>query len=212
MDKQETIRQIRRKIFLARDGESASSLREKGIVYKTVLGVPIVTLRKIAANYPPDSSVADELWTNDHRELKILATMIQDPQSFAGSGQWVKDIQNLELAEQAVMNLFCKLENAKSLALDWIRSENLYTAICGFLLLTRLFSQNIPVDNEEAILYFNALDQALSSESILLKNAALASLKRLGRQSVLHSKEILARYSGTPFLDELKFDFDFYMA
>ena len=202
---------IRKKVFLARDGVNADSLRKKGINYKMVYGVPITTLRRIAADYSPNAELANKLWPEDNRELKILSTMIQDPASFENANQWVEEIGNLELAEQACMNLFCKLQNAPQLAQQWILSDKSYTLICGFLLYTRLFSQNISIEGEDAVVYFNAIDKALNSNHLLLQNAALNSLKRLGRQSILHSKNILEKINTTsPFYEELKFEFDFF--
>ena len=202
---------IRKKVFLARDGVNADSLRKKGINYKMVYGVPITTLRRIAADYSPNAELANKLWPEDNRELKILSTMIQDPASFENANQWVEEIGNLELAEQACMNLFCKLQNAPQLAQQWILSDKSYTLICGFLLHTRLFSQNISIEGENAVIYFNAIDKALNSNHLLLQNAALNSLKRLGRQSILHSKNILEKINTTsPFYEELKFEFDFF--
>jgi hypothetical protein len=66
------ISQIRKKVFLARDGVNADSLRQRGINYKTIYGVPISTLRKIAAGYFPNEEIADTLWKEDNRELKII--------------------------------------------------------------------------------------------------------------------------------------------
>ncbi len=203
--------QIRKKVFLARDGANADSLRQKGINYKMVYGVPIITLRKIAVEHFPNAELANQFWKEDNRELKILATLIQNPESFEEAGLWVKSICNLELAEQACMNLFCKLQNASQLANNWVQSNELYIAICGFLLYTRLFSQNISVDGENAVIYYNSVDKALASDSLLLQNTALASLKRLGRQSVLHSKDILAKFNtSNPFHEDLKFEFNFF--
>ena len=205
------IPQIRKKVFLARDGVNADSLRKKGINYKMVYGVPITTLRRISADYSPNAELANKFWPEDNRELKILSTMIQDPASFEDADLWVDEINNLELAEQACMNLFCKLQDAPQLAQRWIQSEKSYTLICGFLLYTRLFSQNISIEKEDAVIYFNSIDKALNSNQLLLQNAALNSLKRLGRQSVLHSENILEKINPTsPFYEELKFEFDFF--
>lgn len=205
-----TLSQIRKKIFLARDGVSADSLRKKGIHYKMIYGVPVITLRKIAMDYAPDYELANTLWKEDNRELKILATLIQEPGLFKAANEWVPDIHNLELAEQSVMNLFCKLPDAPFLAKDWIQSEEPYIVICGFLLYARLFSENASIEGEDAGLYLESVEKTLRSDSQLLRNAALTSLKRLGRQSILQSKDILTRFRSSPFYEELKFEFEFF--
>lgn len=212
------LQEIRKKLRLSMDGLNSTSMRERGIQYKLNFGVPLMTLRKLAITYYPDANLADELWKEDTRELKILATLIQPADSFEQADSWVQDINNLELAEQTCMNLFSKMPEASSFAVRWIQSEELYIKISGFLLYSRLFMQNVALAEDKET-YFYAVFNALNEESLLLRNAALNSLKRLGRQSVLVANDILARYDATISLPEkekqivyedLKFEFDYY--
>ncbi len=106
------LQEIRKKLYLQRDGASSASMRDKGVDYTINFGVTVPTLRKIAKEYAPNKELADELWEKNTRELKILATMIQDPTYFQNTEDWVKEIKNVELAEQSVMNLFSKLPDA----------------------------------------------------------------------------------------------------
>ncbi len=201
------------------DGVNSSAMRKKGVNYKVNFGVPLVTLRKISKEYAPDPKLADALWKEDTRELKILASLIQEPSTFTQADAWVEDISNLELAEQTSMNLFCRIPNAGEYAACWIQSDRFYTQITGFLLYARLFSNDFSLEGEELKNYFHIVFNALDNQSLLLKNAALTSLKKLGRQSVLLSKEILALCHSTTTLsqenkraigEDLQFEFDYY--
>ena len=187
------IQEIRQKLYLRRDGAASSSMREKGVEYKINFGVPILTLREIAKVYAPDAELANELWKEDVRELKLLATLIQDVSSFTEADNWVNQINNIELAEQATMNLFCKIQNPILHAQKWVNSKKIYTQICGFILYSRLFRLEYQMNEEEDKNYFYAVFDALNSESLLLRNKALNSLTHLGQQSVLKSKNILAQ-------------------
>ena len=215
----QTIQGIRKKLYLCRNGASSSSMREKGIKYKTNFGVPVTTLRKIAKEYAPNSDLAEELWQENTRELKILATLIQNPQSFQNANEWVNSISNLELAEQFSMNLVSKLPDAGKYASEWINEKDLHTKICGFLVYSRLFMQDYQMEENEYNNYFNSAFNALNSDSLLLKNSAVNSLKYLGRQSVTKAKYILAECKSTTLLstetkaniyDNLQFEFDYY--
>ncbi|MDH8701811.1 3-methyladenine DNA glycosylase AlkD [Dysgonomonadaceae bacterium PH5-43] len=172
------LQEIRKKLYLQRDGASSASMREKGLDYKINFGVPTPTLRKIAQNYYPDCALANELWNKNNRELKILATMIQDPSMFSDTNKWIEEINNPELAEQAVMNLFCKLSNAEELANEWIQSDKQYIKISGFLLYSRLFTLDIPIKGniEE---FVSIATENLNAESLLVKNAANNALLKL---------------------------------
>ena len=48
---QEQIREIRKRLRLAMNGVISTSMREKGMNYKIIFGVPIPELRQIAQEY-----------------------------------------------------------------------------------------------------------------------------------------------------------------
>ena len=203
-------KEIRKKLRLAMNGITSSAMREKGVNYKLNFGVPVMTLKKMAKDYAPNAELAEELWKENTRELKILATLIQPPNSFTKTLFWVNDIENLELAEQASMNLFSKTPDAPDNALRLIQSKELYSKICGYLIYARLFMADYQL-NENKETYFIHIAGALDSESLILKNAALTSLKKLGRQSIINAKDILAQYeTKNAIYENLKFEFDYY--
>jgi len=203
-------KEIRKKLRLAMNGITSSAMREKGVNYKLNFGVPVMTLKKMAKDYAPNAELAEELWKENTRELKILATLIQPPNSFTKTLFWVNDIENLELAEQASMNLFSKTPDAPDNALRLIQSKELYSKICGYLIYARLFMADYQL-NENKETYFTHIAEVLDSESLILKNAALTSLKKLGRQSIINATDILAQYQmKTAIYEDLKFEFDYY--
>jgi len=134
-----TIQEIRKKLYLLRDGASSASMRNKGLQYKVNWGVQVTKLRALAKEYYPDTELAEELWEQETRELKILATLIANPTDFSSTKEWVNSINTGELAEQAVFNLFSNLPDASHYAQEWIQSTNPYIRLSGFLLYIRLF-------------------------------------------------------------------------
>jgi 3-methyladenine DNA glycosylase AlkD len=74
--------------------EAVASMERYGISTKrTAYGISIPSLRKIAKEIGRDHSLAEQLWSSDIHEAKILAGMIDDPK-MATEGQmerWVKD-------------------------------------------------------------------------------------------------------------------------
>ncbi len=204
------LQEIRKKLRLAMNGVTSSAMREKGVQYKLNFGVPIMTLRNMAKDYYPNAELANDLWKENTRELKILATLIQPAETFTDTLKWIKCIENLELAEQASMNLFSKTPDAPLNALKLIQSKELYPEICGYLIYARLFMSDYQL-NENQESYFLFVAGALDSESLMLKNAALTSLKKLGRQSIIKAKDILARYEvKSAVYEDLKSEFDYY--
>lgn len=201
------------------DGVNSTSMRKKGVSYKTNFGVPIMTLRKMALNYAPDKILAENLWKENTRELKILATMIQPASDFLGTLKWVEEIDNLELAEQASMNLFSKTQDAPENASRLISSKALYEQICGYLIYSRLFMSGYTLNETNRHNYFQYAFEALNNESILLKSTALNSLKKLGLQSKTLGNEIIEMFNNEfsekneqkqAIYEDLMFDFNYY--
>jgi Predicted DNA alkylation repair enzyme len=213
------LQEIRKRLFLLRNGASSSSMRQKGMDYKINFGVSIPGLKEIAVDYFPNTELSNQLWNTNTRELKLLAVFIQEPKEFRQAEEWVHSINNIELAEQLSMHLLSKIPDAGQKASQWIQSDKLYVRIVGFLVYMRLFMQSYSLKDEEYNSYFYALFDALSDDSSLLQNAALNSLKHLGKQSVLNAKTIIAECHQTSVISEqIKFrliedlnsEFDYY--
>lgn len=199
------LQQIRKKLYLLRDGASSSSMREKGLEYKLNWGVQIPALRQLAAAYFPDEALAAELWKQQTRELRILATLIQDPTTFTAAEEWMQGINTIELAEQTVMNLFSKMPGASSYASEWIRSESEYMQLTGFLLYTRLFMTGTLLNPEEERIYFSRLFKALNTSSLSINHRALNSLLYLIRTDSTYINKVNALLATDTDLDpELK--------
>lgn len=213
------LQQIRKRLYLLRNGASSTSMREKGVDYKLNFGVQVTKLKEVASDYYPDTELAELLWKENTRELKLLAILIQDPEKQESAEQWVYSLNNIELAEQLAMNLLSKIPNINQKASAWIRSEQTFVCITGFLVYMRLFMNGYSMEQEEYDQYFRTLFNALNSDSALLRNAAFNSLKHLGKQSILQAKNILAECrrnenlseeTKAGMIDSLEIEFDYY--
>ncbi len=188
------------------NGVTSALMREKGVKYKLNFGVAIPRLRQIAAAYSSDEALAGALWEENVRELKILATLLYPPEKFNQASFWVKDIENLELAEQAAMNLFCKLPDALHFASEWIESGDYYVKISGFLLYGRLLMQDVDIQPvlTERLVYCSL--EAFQKDSSLLHQVVRNTLQRLflryPEQKVLFMDNISVLNSGNNGLQQ----------
>ncbi len=185
------------------NGVTSSLMREKGVDYKLNFGVSIPRLRVMAALYSPDAPLAEDLWSEDVRELKILATLIYPPEKFTKADDWVKDIANLELAEQAAMNLFSRMPDARRFASRWIAGKTLYINISGFLLYTRLLMQGMVFDEIEKQDFLNISLLAFQENSILLNRVVLNTLQHFITRFPEHKTQILLILSDYNFQNQI---------
>jgi 3-methyladenine DNA glycosylase AlkD len=194
MDEQihDRLKAIKKELRLSMNGPASTAMRERGLQYKVNFGVELPRLKVIAATLEPSHELAQALWKEEIRECKILATMIQPAETFYEdiADIWLSDINNIELVEQATMNLFSRLPYAPSKAFVWIADDRDYVQSCGFLLAARLFGQGYEL-NRRAIDEF--LDQAeitLKGEKYFPKKEARVALMKFAAQNKENEKKV----------------------
>lgn len=166
--------QIKRSFRLLMNGPTSQSMSQKGIGYKINWGVPFIELKKMASEYGKDYSLSIELWKEDIRECKILATLIMPAEEMLPeiTEIWMEQVKTQEMAEMLAFNLLQYVNYAPVIAYQWMVSEQPLYQIAGFQLLARLFA-NGQEANERGINEF--LDQAstaLQGDNMGVKHAA----------------------------------------
>lgn len=172
--------EIKRSFRLLMNGPGSQSMREKGLGYKINWGVPFAELKKMAEEYGKDYDLAIELWKEDIRECKILATLIMPADKMLAeiTDLWMEQVNNQEMVEMLVFNLLQNVEYAPVIAYQWIASDKPLYEMAGFHLLSRLFAKG-QEPNERGINEF--LDQAaavLQGDNMGVKHAAINSVMR----------------------------------
>ncbi|MFV0390983.1 MAG: DNA alkylation repair protein [Paludibacteraceae bacterium] len=186
----EAVREIRRKISASKNGVVADSMKQYGVIYKNNFGVDIPRLKEIASQYTSDHDLSQRLWALRIRESMILAMWIQPVEKMTPTiaNNWLDDIQQLELAEQAVMNLFSKLDFATELAQEWIYSTDKWHQTTGLLLISRIWNN---ISNEQAEQIIHQLIQLSDTESVEIYASVAVTLCRLARRGREVREEIL---------------------
>lgn len=165
---------IKRSFRLLMSGPTSQSMTQKGLGYKINWGVPFIELKKMALEYGKDYELAIELWKEDIRECKILATLIMPAEKMLPeiTDIWMELVKSQEMAEMLAFNLLQHVDYAPAIAYEWIATDKTLYEIAGFQLLARLFA-NGQEANERGINEF--LDQAavaLQGDNMGIKHAA----------------------------------------
>lgn len=217
---EEIIRDIRKRCRMAMNGVASASMRGYGLNYKLNFGVSIQKIKEIAARYQPDKDLAETLWLDGTRELKILATLLYPTDEFskAVADRWVSQIPNQEIREQVCVNLFQVPDFADKVGLEWIGSEDENVRSTGYWLivrrlLTKKFEGTIQTDT------FQYVWRDIVSENVSLRNAAILFLKNAGKTTPQLAELILEKASvfkdaedplQKEIYDSLSFEFDFF--
>lgn len=183
MTQEDIIRDIRVRCRQAMNGIVSADMRKWGLDYKINFGLTVQQIKDISKRYSPDASLAEALWAENTRELKIMSTLLYpiDEYQEETADKWVREIANQEIREQICFNLFQELPYAQNLSMKWSKNESTSIRTTGYWLLSRLIllkkSKEI---YPESLPYI--FDDILS-EDIFLRNAALLTLKHIGRQA-----------------------------
>jgi len=215
------LREIRTRLRLAMNGVVSTSMREKGVDYKLNFGVSFPRIKEIAASYTKDGLLAETLWHQDVREMKILATLLYPVEEFTIeiAERWILDVRNQEIAEQFVFNLLQELPFAEVVASRWIFSNEEFTVVIGFLLYARLCMRETRIPETQTITLIDKAVEVLNTGLSRCQQAALLSLKHVGRQTPELASRVLHAVASNmtsdssekqEYYDALKFEFDYY--
>lgn len=176
----EKIKNIKQSFRLMMNGTASHSMREKGADYHLNWGVSFIDLRQMAGEIGQDYELAIELWKEDIRECKILATLLMPPAEMPEEVAeiWMEQTRTQEMAEMQAFNLYQHVPYAPALAYRWMACEEESYQICAYNILSRLFMKG-QEPNERGIHEF--LDQAitaLQSGSVGVRHAAMNAVTR----------------------------------
>ncbi len=172
---------IKAKIRVSMNGIVSDQMTKSGILYKKNYGVSLHRIKEIAATYPKNHNLAQQLWVLKIRETMIMATFLEPVELFTheNANDWVSQFNQIEIVEQTCMHLFCKLDFAPVLCCEWVNSDQLWTQIAGFILSARVFEALS--DDELKLIIKKGLELSTTHELHLYKAIGL-SLSRLCRK------------------------------
>ena len=185
----EKLREIKRSFRLLMNGVTSQSMRDKGVNYKLNWGVAYTDLKTMAAEYGKDYSLAIELWKENIRECKILATMIMPPEEMPAevADLWLEQAPTQEIVEMLAFNLLQHLSYVPVMAYEWIASDVELRQIAGYLVLARLFMRGETPDERGVNELIDQAITALKDNSIAIRHAAFTCLQRLAQVDETYS-------------------------
>lgn len=172
------------------NGTASRSMREKGLDYHLNWGVSFMDLKQMAEEIGKAYDLAIELWKEDIRECKILATLLMpaDKMPVEIAEIWMEQTQSQEMAEMQAFNLYQYVDYAPAMAYKWMASDREVNQICAYNILGRLFMKG-QEPNERGIHEF--LDQALTamqSGSVGVSHAAMNAVRRFAELGVMYER------------------------
>lgn len=121
------------------NGAALDTMRYFGEDYERNYGVQIYAIRNLAKEMGTDHPLAEYLYAQNIREVRLVALWIADAEkvSVADFDFWASGIINSEVAEQASHALLSRIAEVAELLDRWCLSDNALLAYCALLAAAR---------------------------------------------------------------------------
>ena len=155
------------------DSRSVKGMRKFGINIERAYGIPTTRLRAIAREIGKDHFLAQQLWASAIHEARILASMIDDPQSVTEEQmeKWVSCFDSWDLCDQCCINLFDKTTLAFECATAWSHRSEEFVKRAGFVLMAVLAVHDKKASNEKFRKFLHIIAEEASDDRNFVKKA-----------------------------------------
>lgn len=191
-DMEEKVMDIIMQIKHRMNGAVVNSMQESGIIYKVNYGVTIPELQQIAQPYKGDHDLAIQLFEQDIRECKIIASMIDTPAKVTGEqiDNWSNDFTNIEIVEQVCSNLFWKSDFAIPRSIEWCLEDDNLLQKAGLLIAGNRASDKTIKDSIFEP-YIGIIENLVETDDELVSNSAIFALREIGKRSEPIKEKVL---------------------
>ena len=193
-------KEIKKRFRSRENGPAVESMIRMGLIYEKNHGVGISELIEMANDYKFNSELSEFLWKQNIREAKIISLMIENPKEITNEriDEILIGINNIELAEQACINLFEKVENIFSQINDWLINDENYYKITGLILISRILKTKKDIKDNDLLKFFDIFDNIAGINNILIINSLSKSLLQIGKKNNTLETRVLS------FIEEIK--------
>ncbi|UCH09163.1 MAG: DNA alkylation repair protein [Fidelibacterota bacterium] len=173
--------------------ENLAGMARYGIRTDRSFGVKAADIKDLARQHKRNHALALDLWATGYREARILAAYIADPKAFTPQlmDAWVADFDSWDICDTTTNQLFRYHPHAYDKALEWSRSERLFTRRAGFALMAGLALKTSKLEDNAYQPFFQRIQTVATDQRNMVKKAVNWALRQIGkRNKVLNTRAI----------------------
>jgi len=194
------LKELKKRFRSRENGPALESMIRMGLIYEKNHGVGISELKQIADDYKYNKELAEFLWKQNIREAKIISLMIENPKEITNEriNEILNGINNIELAEQACINLFEKVEDVFFKINDWLKNDKTYHKITGLILISRILKIKKDIKDNDLLKFFDIFDNIAQINNGLIINSLSKALLQIGKKNNMLETSVLS------FIEEIR--------
>lgn len=168
--------------------ENIEGMKRFGINTASALGVPMPPLRELATMLKKTSerhTLAETLWRSGIHELRILATMVDNPPevTLEQVTRWIQDVNSWDLCDQLCSKLLRKTPFAYDLIVIWSSNPQEFVRRAAFSLLATMAVHDKKSLNQQFIQYLPLILEYATDERNFVKKSVNWSLRQIGKRN-----------------------------
>lgn len=169
---------------------AVDGMKRFGISTGKALGISIPELRKMAKKAGRDHILAQGLWNSEIHEARILASMIDDPNSVTEDQmeRWAQVFDSWDLVDGCCGNLFDKTPFAARKAREWSARSEEFVKRAGFALMAELAVHDKKASDETFLDFLPLIVREARDERNFVKKAVNWALRQIGKRNVILNK------------------------
>jgi 3-methyladenine DNA glycosylase AlkD len=177
--------QIMRRLKSQADCKNVEGMKRFGINTDGTLGVSVVALRRMAREIGKDHGIAERLWSSGIHEARILASMVDIPESVTESqmDRWAGDFDSWDVCDQCCSNLFGETRCAYRKAAQWARDNREFVRRAGYTMMAALAVHDKKADDRKFVDFLPLIKSGSADERNFVKKAVNWSLRQIGKRN-----------------------------
>jgi len=187
------IERVLQRFEALRDPKAVAGMERFGIKAKMAYGVQMPVLRTMGKEIGKDHTLALRLWAIDCRETRILASIIENPDTLTENQmeEWVHDFDSWEICDQTIMNLFGPSKFAWKKAVEWSGRKEEFVKRAGFVLMAWLGVHDKDSTSEAFLAFLPIIEEASTDDRGFVKKAVNWALRQIGKRDLVLNRKAL---------------------
>ncbi|UCD36821.1 MAG: DNA alkylation repair protein [Fidelibacterota bacterium] len=164
-----------------------------GIRTDNSFGVKAADIKDLARQHKRNHTLAVDLWASGYREARILAAYIADPKAVTPElmDAWVAEFDSWDICDTTTCQLFRYHPLAYDKAMQWSRSDVLFTRRAGFALMAGLALKSSKLDDHDYEPFLQCIRDTATDDRNMVKKAVNWALRQIGkRNAALNARAI----------------------
>ena len=181
-----------------KNSKTIESIASFGINVTNAYGIPIPFLRSIAGqigkgNGENNHLLVQQLWNSGIHELRILSSMIEDPDRITESqmDEWVGEFNSWDICDQCCGNLFSKSKYAFKKAMEWSGRKEEFVKRAGFVLMATVSIHDKNTGDTEFIKFLSIIKNNSTDNRNFVKKAVNWALRQIGKRNCMLNKKAI---------------------